>query len=195
MTTSPPYTPSAGSLGSRLLFLALGLVALGIATIITLGVAIAGVVSIGIAWFVQFVQSRRGKRLTRGGAWLASAAGTVAVLLAVFALVLLFDDTATRPLTAEQRAESRARSEEAMPEWLRNMSQGGARRTAATDSVTDKLAQNKYVVAWMGMMGAVVASSMIGAIAGSFAWGGVMLLYRGYRGHWLGVGPDISPVI
>jgi hypothetical protein len=38
---------------------------------------------------------------------------------------------------------------------------------------------------WAGLMGTVIAAAIIGTIAGSFAWGGVMLLHRSFSGDWL----------
>jgi uncharacterized membrane-anchored protein YjiN (DUF445 family) len=47
------------------------------------------------------------------------------------------------------------------------------------------LLENKAVMVWAGLMGTVIAAAIIGTIAGSFAWGGVMLLHRSFSGDWL----------
>lgn len=166
----------------RLLFGAIGLIALGIATIITLGAALAGVISIVIAGAVL---SRRQKQLTRRGAWFASVGGTMTVLVVLLGIAMLADDSTRKPASVAERAEARARAEESMPDWLRAVSPNAGQRTAAADSMAAKLLENKPVMIWAGLMGAVIGSAMIGAIAGSFAWGGFMLLYRGLRGRWL----------
>jgi hypothetical protein len=72
-----------------------------------------------------------------------------------------------------------------MPDWLRAMNPNAQRQTAAADSMAAQLLDNRAVMVWAGLMGAVIASAVIGTIAGSFAWGGAMLLYRGFRGEWL----------
>ena len=189
MTTPVPSAPPA-SLGSRILFAMLGLIALGIGTIITLGAALAGAVSIGV---VGYLLSRRGKRLTRRGAWFASVTGTIGVLVVLIGIAMATDKSTTKPMTAAERAEQRARAEQAMPKWMRDLSPNAGQRTAAADSMAEKLMQNKTVVIWAGMMAAVVSSTLIGVIAGSFAWGGVMLLYRGFRGFWLGADAPPAP--
>ena len=189
MTTPETSAPPA-STGSRILFGLLGLIALGIGTLITLGAALAGAVFIGV---VGYMLSRRGKRLTRRGAWFASVAGTIGVLVVLIGIAMATDKSTTKPMTAAERAEQRARAEQAMPKWMRDMSPNAGQRTAAADSMAEKLMQNKTVVVWAGMMAAVVSSTIIGVIAGSFAWGGVMLLYRGWRGSWLGADPSPAP--
>ncbi|HET9426505.1 MAG TPA: hypothetical protein VFO55_14130 [Gemmatimonadaceae bacterium] len=189
MTTPVHPAPSTTSFGSRLLFGALGLIALGIGTLITLGAALVGVIAILVA---RYLLARRGKGLSRRGAWLASVGATVLVLVVPMGLMVLLDDSLSRRMTASERAEQRARAEEVMPEWMRKMNPNAGQRTAAADSVAEKLLQNTTVVIWAGLMGTVIASTMIGTIAGSFAWGGVMLLYRGWQGRWLGSQPGPS---
>lgn len=188
--TSPEASTPPASLGNRILFFALGLIALGIGTIITLGAALAGAVAIGIAGYVL---SRRGKRLGRRGAWFASVAGTIAVLIVLIGIAMAADKSTTRPMTAAERAEQRARAEQAMPKWMRDLNPNVGQRTAAADSMAERLMQNRTVVVWAGMMAAVVSSTLIGVIAGSFAWGGIMLLYRGFRGRWLGADAPLVP--
>lgn len=186
MTNSPPPPLPTDPIGIRLLFGAMGFIALGIGTIITLGAALAGVLSIIVAGAVG---ERRRKHLTRRGAWFASVGGTMAVLIVVLSLALLADQPATTQMTAAERAAARARAQESMPDWVRAMNPNAERRTAVADSMATRLLDNKAVMVWAGLMGAVIGSAMIGTIAGSFAWGGFMLLYRGARGHWLA--PDI----
>lgn len=188
--TTPSISPDgATSIGARLVFFTLGVLALAIGTLITLGAALAGVLSMGVmAWAV----GRRGGRLTRRGAWLASVGGTIAVLAVVTGTLVLSDESSRRPMTAEERAQSQARAEEAMPDWMKAMRPNAARQTAAADSVANQLLQNTAVVVWAGLMGAVLASTMIGTIAGSFAWGGAMLLYRGLRGRWMPAAPQAA---
>jgi hypothetical protein len=172
--TAPPL--------ERILFVSGGLIALGVGTIITLGAALAGAAAVGVA---AYRMKRKGRRLTRRGAWLASVAGTIAVLAVLIGVSVLRNESSTRPMSAAERAEQRAKATEAMPEWLRAMSPNAQRQTAAADSMAAQLLDNRAVVVWAGLMGAVIASALIGTIAGSFAWGGVMMLYRGYRGDWL----------
>ena len=182
MTTPDAPPPSPTSMVTRLLFFGAGLIALGLGTLITLGAAIAGALSIAVAFWVV---RRRGKRLTRRGAWLASAAGTTGVLAVLIAIAMLGEETNRRPMTAAERAQNRERAMEGMPEWLKAMNPNGASRAAAADSMANQLLENRLVVVWAGLMASVIAAAVIGTIAGSFAWGGVMLLYRGAKGDWL----------
>lgn len=176
-------------MGQRIIFGILGIIALAVGTLITLGAAIAGVIGIAI---VGALAARKQRQLTRRRAWIASVAGTIVVLLAVFGISMIISEP-TKPMTPEQRAESRARAEEAMPAWMRQMNPNGAQRAAAADSMADKLLNNKPVMVWLGMMGAVIGSTILGVIAGTFAWGGFMLLYRGVRGRWL-AGASVTPL-
>ena len=179
-TPLQPSTPTSAI--SRVLFFAAGIVALGLGIVITLGVAIVGALAIAV---VAFFKRRRGRRLTRRGAWLASAVGTAGVLAVIIGIAVVTDDSATKPMTAAERAEQRAKASEGMPDWLRNMNPSAQRQSASVDSMASKLLENKAVVIWSGLMGAVIASAILGTIAGSFAWGGVMLLYRGIQGDWM----------
>jgi hypothetical protein len=182
MASSSPAAGAPPSLASRLLYFSAGLLALGIGTIITLGAALAGAAAIGIAGYLK---GRKKAPFTRRAAWFAAVAGTFGVLAVLTGDAILTNEAATRPITAAERAEQRATAMEAMPEWLRTMNPGAQRQSAVADSMAAQLLENRAVVIWAGLMGAVVASAMLGTIAGSFAWGGVMLLYRGYRGEWL----------
>ena len=180
---APQIAPRpATSIVARVFFFLAGLITLGIGVMITLGAALIGGIATGItAW----VLSRKQRRLTRRGAWLASVVGTVGVLTLFMAYAVIVSESNAKPLTAEQRAEQRARATEAMPEWLRALNPNAQKQTAAADSMAAQLLENKAVVVWAGLMGAVIASALIGTIAGSFAWGGVMLMYRSFQGDWM----------
>lgn len=186
MTDAPSPLHPIDSIGTRLLFGAMGFIALGIGTVITLGAALAGLLSIIIAGAVR---ERRQQRLTRRGAWFAGVGGTVAVLIVVLSIALLADQPTSKQMTTAERAQARARAQESMPDWLRAMNPNADQRTAAADSMAARLLDNRAVMIWAGLMGAVIGSAMIGTIAGSFAWGGFMLLYRGLRGRWLPSNP------
>lgn len=182
MTHPSPGTPAGVSLPARVFFFVAGLLALVVGILITLGAALAGALSIAGA---AFMYSRRGRRLTRRGAWVSSVVGTIGVLVILIGLVTLTSETSRRPMTAAERADARARTNEALPEWLKAFNPGAQSRTAAADSMANRLLENRAVVVWAGLMGAVLSSTLIGTIAGSFAWGGVMLLYRGFKGDWM----------
>jgi hypothetical protein len=189
MTSPENPLPPASSIGSRLLFGALGLIALGVATIITLGAALAGVIAIVITGAVL---ARKERRLTRRGAWFAGVIGTMAVLVVLIGAAMLFTSSATPPTSAAERAEARAKARESVPDWLRAMNPNAQQQTAVADSMADRLLNNKPVMIWAGMMGAVLMSTLIGVIAGSFAWGGFMLLYRAATGDWLAGSTAVS---
>ena len=173
--------PASTSAAARAFFFLAGLVALAVGTIITLGAALAGAISIGIAaWILR----RKNRRITRRGAWLASVSGTIAILALFFGVAVLLAPSVPPP-TAAERAEQRARATEAMPDWLKAMNPNAQRQTQAADSMAAALLDNKAVMVWAGMMGTVIAAALIGTIAGSFAWGGVMLLDRSFSGKWL----------
>lgn len=163
-----------------LLFLA-GLVVLGVGTLISLGAALAGAVTVGL---VSYALRRKNQSLTRRGAWMASVGGTIAVM-AVFTGFAVLASNASQPPSAAVRAEQRARTAQAMPSWLKAINPNAQKQSEAADSMAAKLLDNRAVMIWAGLMGAVIASAMIGAIAGSFGWGGIMLLYRSFYGGWM----------
>jgi hypothetical protein len=158
-----------------------GILSLAIGTVITVGIGLSGAVAIGIA---ALVQKKKGRRLTRRGAWLASVGGTVAVLAALLGFAVLTNET--KPSTAAERAEQRAKATEVMPDWLKAVNPNAEKQTQAADSMAAALLENKAVVVWAGLMGTVIAAGLMGTIAGSFVWGGVVLLHRSVVGEWLG---------
>jgi len=168
-----------------LLFLA-GLVVLGIGTLISLGAALGGAIVVGI---VAWVLKRRNQSITRRGAWMASVGGTIAVM-AVFTGIAVLTTNGGQPPSAAERAAQRERATEAMPSWLKAINPNAQKQSEAADSMAAKLLDNKAVMIWAGLMGAVIASAMIGAIAGSFGWGGIMLLYRAFYGGWMRSAPE-----
>jgi hypothetical protein len=176
----PEGRPPA-SVVSRVLFFLAGLVALAVGTIITLGAALAGAVSIGI---VAMILRRKKRRITRRGAWLASVGGTI-VALALFFGISVLRAPSVKPPTAAERAEQRQRATEAMPDWLKAMNPNAQKQSQAADSMAAALLDNKAVMVWAGLMATVIAAGLMGTIAGSFAWGGVMLLSRSFSGDWL----------
>ena len=165
----------------RILFFIGGLIVLGIGVLITLGAALGGAILTGIA---AYVLARSNRRLTRRGAWFASVGGTVGVLAILMGLAVLLSQD-SQPTTAAERAERRAQAQQAMPDWLKTINPNAQQQSAQADSMAAQLLENKAVVIWAGLMGAVLASALIGTIAGSFAWGGVMLMYRSFYGDWM----------
>lgn len=173
--------PASNTVVSRVLFFLAGFVALAVGTIITLGAALAGAISIGVAFLIL---KRKKRRLTRRGAWLASVGGTITVLALFFGISILLAPE-VKPPTPAERAEQRARATQAMPDWLRAMNPNAQKQSQTADSMAAALMDNKAVMVWAGLMGMVIASGLIGTIAGSFAWGGVLLLNRSFTGEWM----------
>lgn len=178
-----PQTESspAGSMSIRIVFFIGGLTVLAIGVLITIGAALGGAVATGIA---AHVLSRRKRRLTRRGAWFASVGGTVGVL-AVLTGIGVLAGQGSQPTTAAERAQRRAQAQQAMPDWLRTINPNAQRQSAQADSVVGQLLENKAIMVWAGLMVAVIASTLIGTIAGSFAWGGVMMMYKSFYGQWM----------
>jgi hypothetical protein len=172
----------ASSMVARVLFFIGGLGTLALGVLITLGIALVGGIVTGIvAW--RFSKNQR--RLTRRGAWFSNVTGTAAGLALFMGYAVLAADSNTKAMTAAERAEQRAKASQAVPAWMRSINPNAEKQSAAADSMAAQLLENKAVMIWAGLMGAVIASAMIGAIAGSFVWGGIMLLYRSFTGDWL----------
>lgn len=162
------------------LFLA-GVIAIAIGAVITIGAGLAGAMAIGVA---ALVLKRKGHRVTRRGAWLASVAATIGVLAIAFGILVLGSGDSATP-TAAERAEQRARQKEMTPEWVKVISPNAQRQTEAADSIATALLDNKAVRLWAGLMGTAIAAGLMGTISGSFVWGGVMLMNRSFSGDWL----------
>lgn len=191
METPQSDAAPRGSIAIRILFFLGGLIVLGVGVLITLGAAFGGAIATGIA---AWVLTRRQRRLTRRGAWFASVGGTVGVLAILTGAAVLWSD-ARQPTTAAERAERRAQAQQAMPDWLKTINPNAQRQSAQADSVAARLLENRAVVIWAGLMGAVIASALIGTIAGSFAWGGVMLMYRSFYGEWMPSVVEAEPAV
>src|SRR4051812_44375038 len=112
-----PQTESRASISpaTRVFFFLAGLIALGLGTLITLGAALAGAITIGVT---ALVLRRKKRRITRRAAWLASVSGTIVVLALFFGISILLAPAA-KPPNAAERAEQRARATQAMPDWLK----------------------------------------------------------------------------
>jgi hypothetical protein len=173
--------PASNPMINRIFFFLAGFVALAVGTLITLGAALAGAISIGVAFLVL---KRKNRRLTRRGAWLTSVGGTIAVLALFFGISVMLAPE-VKPPTPAERAAQRERATQAMPDWLKAMNPNAQRQSQAADSMAAALLDNKAVMVWAGLMGTVIAAALIGTIAGSFAWGGVMLLNRSFTGEWI----------
>lgn len=176
----PRPQPSGPSPATRVFSFLAGIISLGIGTLITIGFGLAGAISIGIT---ALVLKRKKRRLTRRGAWFASVGATIAVLAIFSGFAILRGNS--QPTTPAERAEQRARATQAMPDWLKTVNPNAQRQTAAADSIATALLENKALMLWAGLMTAVIGAVLMGTIAGSFVWGGVMLLNRGFTGDWL----------
>ena len=181
-----PSTPVIARVG----FFIAGLIALAIGTIISVGAALVGAIAIGI---VAWARRRKERRITRRAAWFASVVATVGVVALFFGWAVLTSDEA-KPPTPAQRAEQRARAREAMPDWLKTVSPNAERQSEAADSIATKLLENRAVMVWAGLMATTIAAGLIGTIAGSFAWGGVMLLNRSFSGDWMPSSTDATSI-
>jgi hypothetical protein len=172
--------PTGASTAARVISFLAGLIALAIGAVITLGIALAGAVTIGIA---ALVLRKKKRRLTRRGAWFASVGGTVAALFLVFGYSMLTN--IPKPPTAAERAEQRARATQVMPDWLKAINPAAQQQTQSADSIAGAIMENKAVMVWAGLMVGFIAAALMGTIAGSFAWGGVLLLSRSFSGDWM----------
>jgi hypothetical protein len=196
MTAAPLEPSPLGSpISKRILLFVGGVLILGLGGLITLGAALIGVVSIAIVWFVQ---RRKGKWLTRAGAWFASVIGTMIPLLVVMVIGFL-----STPLPTPTAAERKARMEEvqrrrdSLPDFLKKImsAQQQGNSAARTDSLAEQLLQNKPFMTWFAGIAAMIGSAMIGLFAGSLGWAGSMLVYRGARDMWMGAEVVPGPAV
>ena len=178
------------SMARRILIGLGGVVLLGIGVVVTLGTALIGIAAIVVAWFVI---RRRGGQLTRMRAWVVSVVATVVPLIVVFAVSLMTSPSVT-PAQRKEMSVRRAQARESLPNWLRSLSPGQQQAAPAADSIAEKLLDNRGFMVWLGAMGALIGSSLIGLFAGSLSWGAAMLLFRAGRGEWLGTSlpPPVS---
>jgi hypothetical protein len=148
-----------------------GCVLLLVGTLFTLGVAAGAFLGVVLAWWIQ---RRRGRRLTRPGAWIAAT--STATLLIIIGAALMFAMLPDGALT-EAMTEARAAEPPPPPAWLERLG-------ADTDPATDRIVTSTPFTVYFGILGASISLLILGSIAGTLGWAASLLAGFAVRGHW-----------
>lgn len=170
--------PRAG-IGVRLLAGGLGVAALLVGGLFTVGTALAAPVGVGLAgWAMR----KRGRALTRFGSWAAAVgaaavgAAAVATALALTLLVAnLPEGSVANALAAAESAEPQPQ-----PEWLERIAP-----YTAPDPTVERIVKSRPAVLYFGLVGAGLGCLIMGGIAGSAGWAATFLLGYAAGGRWL----------
>jgi hypothetical protein len=143
-----------------------------VGSLFTLGAVLLCPIGILLVWW--FVR-RRGRRLSRLGAWVA-ATSTCAVVFVSAILVgfaLMPEGSFSEVMSAAETAEP------AGPEWLQRMAPQSREATPI-----DEFMSSKPVTVYFGIIGGVLPVLIMGCIAGSIGWGAALLMGFGVAGYW-----------
>ena len=142
-----------------------------VGALFTLGVAAGAFLGVVLAWWIQ---RRRGRRLTRPGAWIAATSS--ATLLIIIGTALIFATLPDGALT-EAMADARAAEPPPPPAWLERLG-------ADPDPATERIVTSTPFTLYFGLLGASIALLILGSIAGTLAWAASLLAGFAIRGHW-----------
>jgi predicted PurR-regulated permease PerM len=166
-----------------------GVLTLVSAAVFTLGSVL--VAPLGVLG-ARAIARRRGRVLTRGAAWLgavvASFVGVALVMAAIFASMP--PDVMKQVRAAADSAQAKQQPPE-IPKWLERVNPA-ARQQAA---VNNQLMKNNAFVVIGGIVGSLMACSMLGTIAGSIGWLASMLFAYAFSGRWIRAGDGAPPPI
>jgi hypothetical protein len=176
--SAPPLAPApSAGLAARLAAGAAGLMVLLVASLLSLGTPLAGLLAMAIA---RWRARRRGRTLTRFRLWLASALGS-ALLVGAF-----FGWMATRlpaDFTTQLRQATVEANQQPQPEVVRRMERWFPQPPAAKAG-SRALVESPVFSWWIMVMTFTMMWGMFSLLAATPAWGGTLLLGYAVRGRW-----------
>jgi drug/metabolite transporter (DMT)-like permease len=185
-----PPPPDAGAAPaswtfSRVLAL-LGGAALSYITIrYSRGIGLAGF--LGVLLLVK-VQTQRGRRASRAGAWLAACLMCAAAVAVVFGYGFskLPAGYVSRMMDSV-RAQQKRSPPPVLPPALQRLQPTDSASRAAQRAVQEQsmaMVQSPGFLAWIAVVTVMVMSAILGVLLGTMSWGGASMLVRGVRGYW-----------
>ena len=136
------------------------------------------------------VARRRGRVLTRGAAWLGAVVGSfVAVALVMAAVFMTLPPGFVGEVRAAADSAQAHQPPPEIPKWLERINPAARQQAAAND----RLMQNNTFMVIGGIIGSLMASSMLGTIAGSIGWLASMLFAYAFSGRWIRAGDGAPP--
>jgi hypothetical protein len=188
-TPAAPIAPALRWTPARVLALIVGATLLGLSVFVSRGMALVGLLAMLV---LVRVQSGRGRRATRAGAWLsccaACAAGIILISAVGFArLPAGMMDRAMNEVRDSMRAQQRRTPPPTLPPALQRLQpQDSASRAAALAVQVQAIAMvgSPGFMRYMVVAGISIGSAMAGMILGTAAWVAAFLLARGFSGVW-----------
>jgi hypothetical protein len=157
-----------------------GTLALGAAASATWGAALLAPIGMLLA---AAVARRRRRPLTRGASWIGAVAAVTAAIIVAVGIVLALTPPGTLAQIQRSADSASAARADRSPVWVERMKRGAG--SAATDTVTARLIRSRAFVVWTGVMGGVLAVSVLGTIIGTLGWVAALPLAYALRGRWL----------
>ena len=158
----------------RLLLGVAGALILALAGLFTLGTALAAPLGILAArWWTR----SRGRVLTPFRSWLAAAVACGIAIGAAYTVAIVRSPDTTLQHFRETAARREAAPMPPPPTWV---SRFFPQATTRPDPVTERIVKSRAFTLYFGIMGAVLAVAIFGALVGSLGWAGTVLLIRAF---------------
>lgn len=189
MTTELAVSESAPPVGRRvegkqIAAGILGILALGIAALVTVGGALLAPLGIIVAWLIV---RRRNRRLSRGASWIAAVAATAVALVAL--TTVLWTQLPADTLSQMQRAADSAQTHQPPPPaWLERIAPGSTARAQVRQGSVGKGA-----MIWFMVIGAGIGIGMLAGVVGTVGWLATLPLAYAITGRWIGSRPQDPP--
>ena len=178
--TPVPERATGISLLRRIVAGCAGIATLIFTALLTLGTVLAAPVGVLAA---RALARRRHRTLSRGAAWLGAVSASIIAVPLVFAGMLAIAPPGTADLlrAAVDSAQAQEPKPADLPDWLTRMNPQAAQQNA----VADRLASSRGFTMFFGIIGGVMAVSMLGTLSGSIGWVASMLLGYAITGRWI----------
>jgi hypothetical protein len=184
-TSAAPPAPPAGWTLSRVLAFIAGALVLALILYLSRGMALVGLLAMLV---LVRVQSGRGRRASRAGAWVSSCVACAAGIIVFMA----YGVSKLPPGMMDQVMDSvRAQQQRTPPPTLppalerlqpHDSASRAAQRAAQVQAL--QMVGSPAFMRYVMVIGMSLGAAMMGAILGTAAWAGAFLLARGYSGAW-----------
>ena len=162
-----------------------GLLALGLLSVVTVGVALLAPLGM---WVSAWVMRREKEPATKFTSWLGAVYGVGMAVMLVGAVSLVKLSTGTHS-PAYQRAMDSVRvaqQKQPAPAWLEKIAPGTTERARASQKNPPSARSVAAMGVGMSVIGAVMLGLLAGLLVGSLAWAACLPLYYAINGRWIG---------
>jgi hypothetical protein len=163
------------SVGMRILMAGVGVITLGLATLITAGGALLAPLGMTVA---RAIVRRRHNVPTFTTSWLGAVGAAILGIMIVAGILTSRAPAGTLAAVQRSADSSAAASQEHPPEWLRRMYPAAA----ATPQMSPRA--NRAFAMYGAVAGAVFVFGLLGTIVGSLGWAASLPLAYAVNGCW-----------